>query len=186
MPALVRRLVPAALLAVIAGSFPMIATAAPIAAPTAEPSTIHVPVAVVPTVSTTAASMARTVLVLLNRDRDARGLRELVVESRLASLAYDRARWMATRNVMTHTSAGGSVGDAVEARGIRTSLAGECVGWTNATWGSTSARWLYNAWKNSPDHWALMMSPRFTRIGIGFDYHAPDQRTYGSLMFARL
>jgi uncharacterized protein YkwD len=93
---------------------------------------------------------------------------------------------MASHNDMTHTSAGGTLSSAMRSRGIRTSSAGECIGWTNATWGSTSARWLYNAWKHSPEHWGLMMSGKFTKVGIGFAYRSSNRETFGSLVFARL
>jgi uncharacterized protein YkwD len=151
------------------------------------PQTAGAAVTVTPPVaSPTAAAMARTVAILLNRDRSARGLQPLRVDSRLTRTALERARWMAARNTLSHTSAHGSVTAAERYWRVPTSFAGECIGWTNASWGSTAARWLYNEWKQSPDHWNLLMSPRFTRVGIGFGYRASGGMTYGSVALARV
>jgi uncharacterized protein YkwD len=186
MPALAQRLMRAALLASLLGSVGTIgsvATAAAAPLPTA-------PLLVSPLASSvpnaTAGTMARSTLALINRDRALRRLKPLVVDSRLASLALDRARWMAARNLMTHDSAGGTILKAEQARGVRPTMAGECVGWNNATWGTVASRYMYNAWKNSPEHWTLMMSPQFTRIGIGFALRSSGHVTFGSLVFARL
>jgi uncharacterized protein YkwD len=156
-------------------------SAAPVGASTAASTTVPTS-----TATPTAVSMAKTVLILMNRDRAAHGLKALVVETRLADLAVDRAGWMAVRGVITHDSAGGTILRAEQLRGVRPRLAGECVGWTNAEWGSASARYLYAAWKESPDHWALMMHPSFTHVGIGFSLRESGSVTYGSLVFARL
>ena len=100
--------------------------------------------------------------------------------------AFERADWMAVHNLMTHTSAHGSVINAERAHGVRASRAGECVGWTNAPWGYAAYRYLFSAWKQSPGHWDLLMSPLFTRVGIGFAYRSANAYTYGSLVLARL
>jgi uncharacterized protein YkwD len=147
------------------------------------------PAALVPAAtpwSAVAASMARTVLVLMNRDRAARGLRPLVADTRLNGLATSRAAWMAARDLLSHTSYGGSILTAERHAGVMATFAGECIGWTTATWGSTAARWMYDAWKHSPEHWALMMSSRFTRVGIGFAYRWSGRMTFGSIALARV
>jgi uncharacterized protein YkwD len=137
------------------------------------------------TVTTTAAAMSRSVLVLINRERTARGVPALRVDTRLAALASDRADWMARHGQMSHVSAGGEILRAERSRGLRPSLAGECIGSTNAQWGSVAARYLFGAWRRSSAHWDLMMSPTFTLIGIGFGYRETTGETYGSLVFAR-
>jgi uncharacterized protein YkwD len=186
MSALAKRLIGAALLASLVAGISTIGGAASVAAVSQAPSAlVSVPTAI-PVPSATAAAMARSILMLMNRDRIARGVRPLAVNVRLAGLALERARWMAVRGVMTHNSAGGTILMAEISRGVRPSIAGECVGWTNASWGSTAARYLYDAWKHSPEHWSLMMSSDFTLVGIGFGYRSTGHVTYGSLVFARL
>jgi uncharacterized protein YkwD len=188
MPAALRRLLQAALLTA-AFAVPQTALAAPSAATTATPGfplALFGPRATLPVASPTAAAMARTVAILINRDRGSRGLAPLRVDSRLTRTALERARWMAARNRLSHTSAHGSVLAAERYWRVPTTFAGECVGWTTAAWGSTAARWLYNQWKHSPEHWNLLMSSRFTRMGIGFGYRSSGGVTYGSITLARL
>jgi uncharacterized protein YkwD len=188
----VGRLLRAALVAsVIAASNTVPASAAsapPVSARalSSDTQSLGVPAGLTPSPSVTARSMARSTLILVNRARAARGLRALVLDSRLATAAFERAAWMAVHNLMTHTSAHGSVINAVRAHGVRASRAGECVGWTNAPWGYAAYRYLFSAWKQSPGHWDLLMSPLFTRVGIGFAYRSANAYTYGSLVLARL
>jgi uncharacterized protein YkwD len=185
MPAATRRLLQAALLGIALTALPMLA--APAAAAPAFPLDAFGPrMVTIPVATATGASMARTVAILLNRDRTARDLPPLRVDSRLTRTALERARWMAARNTLSHTSAHGSVLAAERYWHVPTSFAGECIGWTTAAWGSTAARWLYNEWKHSPEHWALLMSPRFTRVGIGFGYRSAGGVTFGSVALARV
>ena len=143
------------------------------------------PATAVAIVTATPAAMSRSVLVLINRDRTARGIPPLRADAGLSALASDRADWMARNGRMTHYSAGGDILRAVVARGLKPSMVGECVGWTNATPGRVAARWLFVNWKRSPSHWDLMMSPQFTLIGVGFGYRAATQETYASLILSR-
>jgi uncharacterized protein YkwD len=108
--------------------------------------------------ASTAGSMDRTVLILVNRDRSSLGLRPLRLDARLATLAAARAGWMAATGTLSHQSSGGDIGRAVRGVGVRASFCGEAIGEANATWGRTVARYLYALWRASPEHWALMIS----------------------------
>ena len=184
MPSRVTLLPSAALLAILLTASPAVAMAG--SAEAVAPRVSPAPAVAATVIDPTAASMARSVLVLLNRDRA--GARSSGARCRRAPRVARpkaiRVDGCAQRDHAYERIRLARSGD--KARRIATSFAGECVGWTNATWGSGAARWLYNAWKHSPEHWSLMMSNRFTRIGVGFSYHASDQRTYSSLLFARL
>jgi uncharacterized protein YkwD len=180
-----RRLPGAALLAAILSIAPFTVPTTAAVGPSF-PVEVFGPTVTIPIASPTAAAMARTVGILLNRDRGVRGLQPLRIDSRLTRTALERARWKAARNTLSHTSAHGSVMAAERYWHVPTSFAGECIGWTTAAWGSTAARWLYNEWKHSPEHWSLLMSPRFTRVGIGFGYRSASAMTYGTIALARV
>jgi uncharacterized protein YkwD len=129
-------------------------------------------------------SMASTILSALNADRARLGLRSLRVDPRMAGLAADRARWMASTGDLSHSSFGGEVWTALDARGVATYSSGEAIGSTTAAWGNAAASYLYGLWRDSPEHWALMMSGTYNYIGIGLAYRAETAETYGSLVFA--
>jgi uncharacterized protein YkwD len=133
--------------------------------------------------ASTESSMASTILSLMNDDRMALGLRTLRADGRLAGLANDRAAWMASTGLMSHESYGGDVPDAIRSRGVSTYSSGEAIGSTNAAWGVAAAQYLYGLWKDSPDHWGLMMSDTFNYVGVGVS-QASDGQTFASLVFA--
>ena len=118
----------------------------------------------------------------INRDRAAHGLRALRADGRLDSLSGDRAVWMASKNLLTHNGLDGSACSAMTKRSIYWYRCGEDIGWTNATWGLASAKYIYTMWRHSPAHWALMMSSRFNYIGIGVA-RGSNGSTYSSLVF---
>lgn len=120
---------------------------------------------------------------MINRDRSARGLRPLRGDSRLAGFAGERASWMAATGRMTHDSVDGTACQGFVKRAIRWYRCGEDIGWTTAAWGSRAAANLYSLWKHSPTHWALMMSPRFNYVGVGFAYRSSSRQTFGSIVF---
>jgi hypothetical protein len=126
--------------------------------------------------------MEGSLLSWMNRDRLAHGLRALRLDSRLAALSGDRATWMAARGVLTHQSAGGSVCTAMTSRSITWYRCGEDIGFTTATWGTASAKYIYTLWRHSAPHWALMMSTRYNYVGIGVARQT-NGSTFASIVF---
>ena len=110
-----------------------------------------------PTRAAVDSSMESSIRYWINRDRAARGLRALRLDYRLESLSGDRAVWMASKGLLTHDGLDGSACNGMTLRAIVWYRCGEDIGWTNATWGSASAKFIYNLWRHSPSHWALMM-----------------------------
>jgi uncharacterized protein YkwD len=127
-------------------------------------------------------SMESSLLSWMNRDRKAHGLRALRPDSRLTGLSGERASWMASRGTLTHSSVGGSACDAMTARSISWYRCGEDIGFTTATWGTASAKFLYTLWRHSAAHWALMMSTHYNYVGIGVARRS-NGSTYASIVF---
>jgi uncharacterized protein YkwD len=131
----------------------------------------------------TPAQLGSIVLKALNADRIARGLVPLRAWTALTSLATDRAQRMASKNTLSHTAAGGNVGNALTARGIQWYSYGEIIGMSGRTWGSESANHIYSMWKNSSFHRSLMFSTRYNYVGVGFAYRSSNNTTWASVVF---
>jgi uncharacterized protein YkwD len=127
-------------------------------------------------------SMESKIRSWINRDRAARGLRALRVDMRLDTLSGDRAVWMASKVSLTHNSVDGSACNAMTTRSIYWYQCGEDIGMTTASWGTASAKFIYNLWRHSPAHWALMMSSRFNYFGVGVARSSKGW-TYSSIVF---
>jgi uncharacterized protein YkwD len=132
----------------------------------------------------TSSSMADTVLDLLNRDREARGLKKLRAWDTLASIGRDRAGNMASRNSLSHDAAGGDLGAEYNHAGIQWYGFGEIIGVSSAGWGSASAKHIYSMWKASAPHAAIMFSRSFNYLGIGFAPRSSNGTTWASVVFS--
>jgi uncharacterized protein YkwD len=132
--------------------------------------------------ATTPSSMESALRLWINNDRAAHGLRGLRIDSRLNLLADQRAGWMATKGLLSHQSVDGDACQAMTKRAIGWYRCGEDIGFTTATWGTQSARFIYNLWKHSPPHWALLLSSRYNYLGVGFARRS-NGTTYASLVF---
>jgi hypothetical protein len=90
---------------------------------------------------------------------------------------------MATLDQLSHAAAGGSVGTALNARGIPWNGFGEIIGASNFPWGSQAASNIYNLWKSSPSHYAIMFSPSYNYVGVGFAYRSASKTAFSSVVF---
>ena len=111
----------------------------------------------------TAGTIEAEILSLINTARANRDLPPLRLRASLVDLAGDRAAKMARTGVLKHPNCLPCI---FERRGISYSNYGETIAWTYP-WGPEAARKLFRIWKNSPPHWAILMSPNLDRIGIG-------------------
>ncbi len=135
-----------------------------------------------PTQAAIDTSMESSIRSWINRDRAARGLRPLRLDLRLEALSGARASWLATKGQLTHNGLDGSACNAMTKRSIYWYRCGEDIGFTSAGWGLTSAAYLYKMWRNSPGHWALMMSSRFNYLGVGVARRS-NGWTYAAIVF---
>jgi uncharacterized protein YkwD len=135
-------------------------------------------------IATTTESTAQSgLLTLITGARAELGLRPLRSDSRLGSLAVKRAAFMAGTGVLSHTTYGGDIGSAVNATGVPWLALGEAVAKSSTATGASTASVLFNIWKNSPPHWALITSEQFNYIGIGVALTAGGA-PFGALVFA--
>jgi uncharacterized protein YkwD len=111
----------------------------------------------------TADTIEARLLTLINAARERRGIEPLRLRGSLVDLAGDRAAKMASTGVLKHPKCLSCV---LDSRDISYSGYGETIAWSYP-WGSEAARNLFRIWKNSPPHWAILMSPTLDRIGIG-------------------
>jgi uncharacterized protein YkwD len=133
--------------------------------------------------TSTAATMDSQILSSMNSDRANRKLVALRVDTRLAAWATDRAAWMASHAILTHTSYGGSPCNLFVIERITWYECGEAIADTTTTFGSNAASALYALWKGSPEHFALITSSTFNYVGVGVAYRAANHTTYGSILF---
>jgi hypothetical protein len=118
----------------------------------------------------------------MNADRVANGLTVLRADSRLATLARDRATTLAELGVLSHT-ASGDLAAQLKERGIQWFMYGENVAKTGVPWGDPAAQQLYSLWKASPGHWSLMMSNRMNYAGVGMALRSVNNQTYSAIVF---
>lgn len=104
---------------------------------------------------------------LINAHREDNGLGALIWDDRLGEAAQKHSDDMAANRFSSHTgSNGSSVRDRLNAAGYPESgFWGENV--FQSAPNDPSAQAAFTWWKNSPGHNANMLSPNYTRIGVG-------------------
>lgn len=104
------------------------------------------------------------VLLLVNKERKAHGLKELVLSTKLTSLAEMKSKDMAINNYFSHTSPTyGTPFEMMQKYGVSYRSAGE-----NIAKGQATSEQVMQDWLNSSGHRANILSPSFTEIGIGY------------------
>jgi uncharacterized protein YkwD len=133
------------------------------------------------------ATVKRTTLCLLNRQRRLHHRRALKANRRLARAARRHARDMVRRRYFSHTTPTGV--DFVD-RIMRQDYVDPGQGWTlgeNLAWGSfqlATPKSIVRSWMRSPGHRANILSPRFREIGIGVVAGAPAAGTDHAATYA--
>jgi uncharacterized protein YkwD len=100
----------------------------------------------------------------MNADRAANGLAPLGWNGALGGAAQNWANWMAQNNTLTHQNLSALFGQPGFG-GFNTLGENILVGP-----GSCSSSCMEQAWMNSPDHRANILSRAFTVAGVGFAY----------------
>jgi uncharacterized protein YkwD len=127
--------------------------------------------------ASTASTMQVELLGWINNARVSRGLVPLKVWGPLASLAADRAATMASTGVLSHPSCLACV---YTSRGIQWYSLAEDISETSYPWGDQAALSIFNGWKNSSGHWAILMSSTLNYIGIGVAYRSSNHTTFAA------
>lgn len=130
-----------------------------------------------PVVASVAGTMEADLLRWVNAARADRGLVPLRLHSGLVDLAGDRAASMAASGSLKHPSC---LGCMLTNRGIQWYSVGEVVASTTYPWGDQAAQSIFNGWKRSSTHWALLMSSTFNYIGFGVAYRSSNRSTWAA------
>ncbi|WP_053372099.1 CAP domain-containing protein [Paenibacillus sp. FJAT-27812] len=113
---------------------------------------------------TTTGTFQTQVFDLVNQERAKAGLSALKSDALLTKVATEKARDMDVNNYFSHTSPTyGSPFDMMHTFGVTYSYAGE-----NIASGQRSPQEVMTAWMNSAGHRANILSPNFTKIGVGY------------------
>jgi uncharacterized protein YkwD len=125
----------------------------------------------------TAETMEATLLSLVNGERAKRSLRPLRLHSGLVALTQDRADSMASTGAMKHPSC---LGCLLQARNIQYYGVAEVIAATTYKWGDEAARSIFNGWKGSPAHWAILMSSKYNYVGFGVALRTSNGTTFAA------
>jgi uncharacterized protein YkwD len=124
-------------------------------------------------------------ITLTNQARASAGLGALKVDWTLRSIARWRSKDMAVRNYFDHaipSPPGGKVFNEMDRRGYCYKVAGENIGWNNAS-DSTATQKIMNAFMGSSGHRANILGSKWDRIGIGA-YKEANGNHYWTVLFA--
>jgi uncharacterized protein YkwD len=106
-------------------------------------------------------------LELVNKGRTSAGLAPLTFDSGLTQFAIWRSTDMASRNYFSHvTPEGKDFVDLIREQNISFKYTGEILARSNHH-DDVAADRAYIGWLNSPPHNAIIMNPRFNRVGVG-------------------
>ena len=118
---------------------------------------------------------------MTNAKRTALGLVALRVDPALMAIARDRARVMATNDVMSHTEPDGSkVFDRMNDAGLTWYAAGEIIAWNHYPVEYSTAEAI-RAWWASPGHHSIMVSTGYNYVGYGAAVSADGKRYYAGV-----
>lgn len=140
-------------------------------APTAQPSQQQKPTAqptqpakTTPTTQGISAAEQK-VIDLTNAERQKAGIKPLIGDSKLSSVARTKSNDMQAKGYFSHTSPTyGSPFDMMRDFGITYSTAGE-----NIAQGQRTPEEVVQAWMNSEGHRRNILNPAFTHIGVGYE-----------------
>lgn len=105
-----------------------------------------------------------------NLERARAGLAPLTLNTQLSTAAGNHSSRMATGDFFSHQDPNGStIGSRIQAAGYQYSTSGE-----NIAGGQDSPQAAIAGWINSSGHYANILKPDFTEIGIGYTYLEND------------
>ncbi len=125
--------------------------------------------------------LAEQIIVLVNEARVAEGLNPVYAVPYLCDMSCVRARECISK--FSHERPdGSSFIDIVDYSLVPWALTAE-----NIAAGMSTPEDTFNQWKNSPKHWAAIMNPDYTHIGVGVAYEPNSgYEWYWEQMFVKL
>lgn len=131
-------------------------------------------------VASTKSNYEQRVAELVNVEREKNGLQSLAFNSSISNVARTKSKDMADNNYFAHQSPTyGSAADMLTQNGIKWTAWGE-----NIASGQDTPEEVVNAWMNSEGHRANILSPDFTKIGVGY-VTSSSGTPYWTQMFTR-
>ena len=125
----------------------------------------------------TASTMEANILRWVNAARTKQGIPALRLRSGLVDLAGDRARKLASTAELEHPKC---LSCKLNRRGISYRRCSEVIAYTTYPWGDQAAQSIFNGWKKSSDHWKILMSRDYTRVGFGVAYRSSNRSTWAA------
>lgn len=131
--------------------------------------------------SVAATQLEHQILALINASRAAEGMGALTMELNLNQSADDHSQWMSDTGTFSHTGVGGSTAgermvaagfDRSGAWGTAENIAAHPYYTSNTDNAAQQAAEIHSGFMNSPGHYANIMNPNYTHVGIGV-IHGP-------------
>lgn len=129
------------------------------------------------------------ILTHINKERKSQGLQPLTYDSDLAAAARIRCRELYQENYVAHTRPNGDPWETVLQTDVPVeyALAAENLAWSNHAPGEslTAFQW-FSMWKESDDHYAAMINPKYTYCGIAVltgPYFQGEDQSYAVCLF---
>jgi len=143
-------------------------TQTPVVVPTPTPVTTPTPTSNTSALPTALTAMEQQMLTLMNQDRVKLGLTPLAVDMRLVKAARMKSQDMIDKNYTSHISPTyGSPFDMMKSMGITYKTAGENIA------GAGTVDRAYTNLMNSAGHRSNILSPNYTKVGIGIVQGGP-------------
>lgn len=141
--------------------------------------------AAVPASASTSAVVANAeaaALTYANVERSAHGLKPLRLDSRLQTIAHDRAVTMASEDTLSHDQADGNdVFDILSQAGITRYRAGEIIAYNTVYSYASSAKGAIGQWIKSSGHRAILLSSDYNYVAFGMAVSASGRRYWAGV-----
>lgn len=132
-------------------------------------------------VSLISASTESDFLSLINKERASLNKPLLSINANLSQAAYLHSKEMAENNYFAHESLDDTLfSNRIKASGYNYISVAENIAYS---WGPEDANHVFDMWKNSPGHYANMISNSYEDVGLGI--YSKDGLTYCTLDFGK-
>lgn len=140
------------------------------------------------TPQTSSATGSKIVIDLTNQFRAEQKLPPVKPNQKLSATALQFAQYMARTEEYGHEADGRKPGERAKANEYRYCIILENIGWRYRSEGidyDLAARWLTQAWKDSPEHRDNMLDGDVTETGVAIAKSEETGRYYGVQLFGR-
>jgi uncharacterized protein YkwD len=139
-----------------------------------------------------ASTISELLLKHVNNLRDSIGLQPLQLDNALRKAGEDQAFYISERGKLTHfqkTFLKETPSERIQFYGANRTYSGENIATVNVVWFKKAvldkeavAKAFFDAWYHSPPHYKNMISPNFTKMGLGI--RIKENQVYGAQVFS--